>query len=241
MLLPDKQQLGTAALHKYRELLRKTQAGSPAGAEETSRCVWMMARLGAGGQSCERAAAAAQRPPTAPTSSHTAPPPCAHSHTQNCCSLFVQAKERVLLRLRERRGDVRVDPRRALARLHHRLSAARLSLRQLKDEHKERWLRQYQYHHTDAALHGSVSNAVKGGVPAAAAAGAGAELAAAAAAAPAARALAASSSAAGGAVDSREMLVAQQAAHLGTNGLFRVSCTAAPTTLQSRAACCLPD
>lgn len=55
-------------------------------------------------------------------------------------SLFQQAKERVLLRLRQ--PPPRHDPRRAFGRLRERWAAARLSLRDLKNEQKER-LRQY--------------------------------------------------------------------------------------------------
>ena len=63
--------------------------------------------------------------------------------------LLEQARERlsldvVLLRLRERRRRGRLDPRGAFRRAKERLLEARLSLRELKNEHKE-WLRQY-YH-----------------------------------------------------------------------------------------------
>ncbi|PSC72012.1 phospholipid glycerol acyltransferase family [Micractinium conductrix] len=57
-------------------------------------------------------------------------------------SLFQQAKERVLLRVKERRAAARVDPRGAFSRTRERWAAARLSLRELKEQQRER-LRQY--------------------------------------------------------------------------------------------------
>ena len=60
----------------------------------------------------------------------------------HCCSLFQQAKERVLLRVKERRAAARVDPRGAFSRTRERWAAARLSLRELKEQQRER-LRQY--------------------------------------------------------------------------------------------------
>lgn len=71
-------------------------------------------------------------------------------------SLFQQARERVLLRLRERRrgGAPRVDPRRAFSRLQERMAETRLSLRALKNEHKQRLQAYYR-----SALAGSATNA----------------------------------------------------------------------------------
>lgn len=121
-------------------------------------------------------------------------PPLAHR------SLFQQAKERVLLRLRERRRTARHDPRRAFGRVQERWAAARLSLRTYREEQKER-LRQYYA----SALAG-------GAVPSSSAA----EVAA-----PplASRSLpqAAAAAAEAGALDARAA-----AAALGTNGPLRV-------------------
>lgn len=86
----------------------------------------------------------------------------AHAHaffvpvSSFCCSLFQQAKERVLLRLRQ--PPPRHDPRRAFGRLRERWAAARLSLRDLKNEQKER-LRQYV-----AAAVGSSSTSLGSGL-----------------------------------------------------------------------------
>ncbi|GAB4819514.1 hypothetical protein N2152v2_006560 [Parachlorella kessleri] len=90
-----------------------------------------------------------------------------HGSVEESNASFQQAKERVLLRLQQRRERVRVDPNGAFRRLRERAVQARRSLRQLKNEQKQR-LRQYYY---DALLGSSVA-AVNGAVPGTAAAGA---------------------------------------------------------------------
>ena len=111
----------------------------------------------------------------------------------------------MLLRLRERRGGPRVDPRRALSRLQQRAAAARTSLRDLKNEQKER-LRQY---YATAVFGGGIKVASSSSEAALVAAEQQ----------PAAAAAAATSSA----LDAR----AAQAA-LGTDGVLRVSARLPP-------------
>jgi hypothetical protein len=123
----------------------------------------------------------------------------------------------VLLRLRERRGGPRVDPRRALSRLQQRAAAARTSLRDLKNEQKER-LRQYY------------ATAVAGGGSKVASSSSEAALVAAEQ-QPAAAAAAATSSA----LDAR----AAQAA-LGTDGVLRVSARLPPFPAYFRCCCDCP-
>lgn len=56
---------------------------------------------------------------------------------------FQQAKERVLARVRERSERVRVDPLGALHRLQERLAEARVSLRGLREDQRQRLQRYY--------------------------------------------------------------------------------------------------
>lgn len=121
-----------------------------------------------------------------------------------CCSLFQQAKERVLLRMQERR-HTRVDPRRAFTRLQSRLADARLSLRALKNEQKQRLRAYYQ-----TAVAGGSTSAGSGSLMAAA------ELQPLQSLAPAPRSAAATELAA--LAESRRAVEV-----LGTNGLLRVS------------------
>ena len=104
----------------------------------------------------------------------------AHPARPPCPSALAAAKERVLARLREgrARGAAQVDVHRAFQRVQGRLSEARLSLRELKEEHKGR-LRQY-YARAVGASSSTASSSLGGSAsaPAAAASGERAALAA---------------------------------------------------------------
>lgn len=96
----------SAALPKYRELLRSTRRrGSE---EDSGRCV----------AAAPAAVAAGPVPASLCCVQFCCPMCCLTAYTPFCpCSLFQQAKERVLVRLQERRQRARHDPRRAFSRL----------------------------------------------------------------------------------------------------------------------------
>ena len=126
-------------------------------------------------------------------------------------SLFQQARERVLLRLRERRRGAapRVDPRRAFSRLQERLAETRLSLRALKEQQKQRLQAYYR-------------SAVAGGVATTASSSSSSSAGAAAAEAAQQPLAALRSTAAGEGLSAAE---AERAlAALGTDGFLRVRC-----------------